>query len=158
MKLLVFSDSHGDTRLMERAVREEKPHHILHLGDVVRDAVALAEAFPQVPLDYVPGNCDGVCDIAQAERLITLEGVRLLMMHGHTRGVKVGIGQAALRAREVEAQVLLFGHTHQPLCDRAGDLWLLNPGSIHQGYLTTYGVVDIADGAASCRTVRVTPD
>lgn len=155
MKILVFSDSHGTTRLMEQAVREERPDRILHLGDVVRDAKALAAAFPEIPLEYVFGNCDGMCDSEEAERVVELEGRHILMLHGHTRGVKAGIGRAVLCAREAGVDVLLFGHTHEPLCDRVGALWILNPGSIRGYFLTTYGVITMEDGRLECHTVRM---
>ena len=50
MKAAVFSDSHGQTVLMEEAVRRTRPDVIIHLGDHDRDAVALREKFP----DYSP--------------------------------------------------------------------------------------------------------
>ena len=58
MKLLVFSDSHGNIEHMRRAVEQEKPDQILHLGDVMRDAVELSRSYPNIPLELVPGNCD----------------------------------------------------------------------------------------------------
>ena len=155
MKIVVFSDSHGNTSFMEQAVQAEKPDHILHLGDVVRDARALAETFPQIPLDYVPGNCDGFCGSEQAERLLELEGRTILMMHGHTRGVKAGIGGAVRAGRDAGADVVLFGHTHEALCDRVGPMWVLNPGSVRGYFRTTYGVITIQGDDLECHTVRM---
>ena len=48
MKLLVFSDSHGNIEHMRRAVEQERPDQILHLGDVMRDAVELSVAYPNI--------------------------------------------------------------------------------------------------------------
>ena len=74
---------------MERCVERVQPQVILHLGDCVRDAQRLEERYPDIPLLGVPGNCDyGGLD--QPERLTELGGVRILMMHGHTRRVKSG--------------------------------------------------------------------
>ena len=87
MKILVLSDSHGNVDNMARAVELTRPRHILHLGDCLRDAQALHERFPDIPMDTVPGNCDwGSFDAP--ERLLGFDGVRVLMMHGHTRNVK----------------------------------------------------------------------
>ena len=52
------------------------------------------------------------------------------MMHGHTRHVKSGPMAVTYAARECGADILLFGHTHQPLVDRSGDFWVMNPGCI----------------------------
>lgn len=155
MKILVFSDSHGNTSFMEQAVEAEAPDQILHLGDVLRDARALAGRFPQIPMTCVPGNCDGLGGSEPAERVVELEGKRILMMHGHTRGVKAGIGGAVWAGREAEADVVLFGHTHEPLCDRVGPMWVVNPGSVRGYYLTTYAVINLAGEELECHIVRM---
>ena len=58
MKILVLSDSHGNISNMEAAVEREQPRMILHLGDCWRDAERLAERYPEIPMEHVPGNCD----------------------------------------------------------------------------------------------------
>ena len=74
MKILVLSDSHGNIDNMARAVELIRPRHILHLGDCLRDAQALHERFPDIPMDTVPGNCDwGSFDTP--ERLLEFDGV-----------------------------------------------------------------------------------
>lgn len=158
MKILVFSDSHGSTRLMEHAVRTQHPDMLLHLGDVVRDAQALALAFPALPMDYVSGNCDFTGDVPPGKTII-LVGRKILLTHGHIYQVKTGIDTAVRAALEQEADILLFGHTHQALCDRAGALWILNPGSIRDGVCPTYGVIELEPSKPAkimCRTVLAT--
>ena len=87
MNVLVVSDSHGKVDKLIQAVEQVHPGYVLHLGDCQRDLEKLRQAFPMLPMEGVPGNCDyGSCD--QPERLIELGGVRILMLHGHTRGVK----------------------------------------------------------------------
>ena len=99
MKLLVFSDSHGNVANMEDAVRREEPDQVLHLGDVVRDADALRRRFPDLPMTRVRGNCDARSDVPE-ECLLERAGRRLLLMHGHTRFVKSGPGAAVAAARQ----------------------------------------------------------
>ena len=154
MKLLVLSDSHGNVDNMARAVELTQPRHILHLGDCLRDAQALHERFPNISMDAVPGNCDwGSFD--QPERLLEFEGVRVLMMHGHTRNVKSSPLAAQYAAREWGADVLLFGHTHQPVVDRSGDFWVMNPGCIGPSVRRTYGVITLEDGKVDCAAFRL---
>ena len=38
VKLLLFSDSHGNVANMADAVRLERPDRVLHMGDLARDA------------------------------------------------------------------------------------------------------------------------
>ena len=138
MKLLVLSDSHGAVDAMRLAVEREKPDGVLFLGDCLRDAELLQESSASLKIETVPGNCDwGSLD--EPERLIELDGVRILMMHGHTRGVKYDGTRAYYAAKEMGADVLLYGHTHQPLVDYDGTLYIMNPGSIR--YTGTYGVL-----------------
>ena len=154
MRILVLSDSHGCVEPMERCVERVQPQVILHLGDCVRDAQRLEERYPQIPLLGVPGNCDyGGLD--QPERLTELGGVRILMMHGHTRNVKASTMSAIYAAKEMGAQILLFGHTHRPLVDYDGTLWVMNPGSIGRGNPCTYGIITISGGRVNCSTYRI---
>lgn len=120
----------------------------------MRDAQRLEERYPQIPLLGVPGNCDyGGLD--QPERLTELGGVRILMMHGHTRRVKSGPMAAIYAARECGADILLFGHTHQPVVDRSGDFWVMNPGCIGPSVRRTYGVITLEDGKVDCAAFRL---
>ena len=156
MKVLVFSDSHGNVRHMEDAVRQNKPDMVLHLGDVNADARALQAKFPELPLEWVYGNCDGLRRDAEPERLLLLEGHRVLMMHGHTRDVKFGMASAVMAARERRAEVLLFGHTHDPMCVYEAGLWVMNPGTVRGGWGgATYGVLYLDRETVTCYTLRV---
>ena len=151
MKILVLSDSHGAVDNMIRCVELTQPRQILHLGDCVRDTQALCRRFPQLPLETVPGNCDWG-NLNEAERLLELEGVRILMMHGHTRNVKTSVLSAQYAAREWGADMLLFGHTHRPMVDYDGTLYTMNPGSIGDSLHPTYGILTIENGKADCAT------
>mgnify|MGYP002935763589 CR=1 FL=1 len=139
---------------MERCVERVQPQVILHLGDCVRDAQRLEERYPDIPLLGVPGNCDyGGLD--QPERLTELGGVRILMMHGHTRRVKSGPMAAIYAARECGADILLFGHTHRrELVRGVGTAaTVFNPGSLRDG--GSYGVITIENGKCSFTWKRV---
>ena len=151
MKVLVLSDSHGAVDNMARCVALTQPRHILHLGDCLRDARALHDRFPEITMDTVPGNCDwGSFD--EPERLLELEGVRILMLHGHTRNVKSSPLAAQYAAREWGADVLLFGHTHCPLVDWDGALYTMNPGAAGDPRRPTYGVITMENGKVDCAT------
>ena len=154
MRILVLSDSHGNVENMARCVELTEPDVILQLWDCQRDAETLHRQFPSLPMQSVPGNCDwGAVDAPEV--LTEYGGVRILMMHGHTRNVKASTLSAVYAAREMGAQVLLFGHTHRPLVDYDGSLWVMNPGSVGRGFPCTYGIVTIAGGKIDCSTYRI---
>ena len=75
MKILVFSDSHGSAYKMEEAVRAENPDFVFFLGDGEGDLHVLTNAFPQLPVQAVRGNCDLYSSLP-AERLCVLGGFR----------------------------------------------------------------------------------
>lgn len=154
MNVLVVSDSHGKVDKLIQAVEQVHPGYVLHLGDCQRDLEKLRQAFPMLPMEGVPGNCDyGSFD--QPERLIELGGVRILMLHGHTRGVKSDVMRAVWAARECGAQVLLFGHTHRALVDNDGALLVLNPGAAGDPLHPTCGILTIENGRADVRTLAL---
>jgi hypothetical protein len=151
LKILVFSDSHGDAATMERIVSQESPQHIIHLGDYVEDPAGLKTR--QIPLTQVKGNCDFCSDLPEILTL-ELENVRFYVTHGHLQGVKSGYLRAIYSALEAQAQVLLFGHTHKALCFQENDLWVLNPGPCNPR--GSYGVVLLDQGAVECQVKSVT--
>ena len=155
MKWLVFSDSHGNLDYMKLAVETEKPDEVLHLGDVVRDARRLQECFPELEMELVVGNCDGYNgdDSAPAEKELFMGDKRILMCHGHTYQVKLGIGMLTNEARGRGVDVVLFGHTHDPQCFLEGNMWVLNPGTCSGMPRATYGVMELEGGKLICRTV-----
>jgi len=152
MKILVLSDSHGNIANMVQAVEQSNPCMIFHLGDCWRDAEALHEHFPNLPLEQVPGNCDFRPDLP-TEKLLFVEDSRVLLCHGHTYGVKSSLLTAGYAAEEQNLDLFCFGHTHRPLIDRRGKTWFVNPGSIGDYRRPTYAVVTILNGQINARTV-----
>ena len=145
MKILVLSDSHGRVDSMEQAAVQTSPDLIMHLGDCWADAQALHLRLPEIPLEQVPGNCDYRPD-EMAERLLTLEGRRILLCHGHTYGVKQSMTAAGFAAEEKALDVFLFGHTHRPFLDRRRRCLFFNPGSIGKGLRLSYGILTLEAG------------
>jgi putative phosphoesterase len=132
------------------AVERDSPDKILHLGDYTRDAEDLSAVFPDIPLISVRGNCDGWINVPP-EQLITLNGCRILMGHGHTWHVKSGMETGLFEARKSGADILLYGHTHIAACYRQDDLWVMNPGSVLGGRnKPSYGVILLEDTGISC--------
>lgn len=141
-RVLVLSDSHGNVGNMIRAVKREEPDMILHLGDCVVDADALRREFPHITMVNVPGNCD--FSWGDTERLIDIDGYKVLMCHGHTYGVKMSYMHLELHAKEVGADLALFGHTHKLFYDKHNGLAMMNPGSIGAplwGCMPSYGII-----------------
>ena len=154
MKLIVFSDSHGDLDAMIQAVEQERPDRILHLGDYWEDGRELSWIYPDLPLEQVPGNCDWVPD-TPLERVITLEGCRIAFCHGHTRGVKLSYRDVVSFGETAKAAVVLCGHTHRPYYEQRHCLHVLNPGAIGCGQ-PSYGILHLSEEAIQPSVVSLT--
>ena len=155
MEILIFSDSHGSASNMSRALDRQikTPDAILFLGDGARDLDNLFVV--DTPIWAVRGNCDWYSsDLAdKTERLLYFEGHTILLCHGHEWGVKGGLGALIAHAAEIDADIVLFGHTHMPTLATiaAGEtvgkkvlerpMHLFNPGSI--GYEGSFGTLTL---------------
>jgi len=150
MRILVLSDSHGCVDPMQQCVELVQPQAILHLGDCARDADRLGRLYPRIPLLGVPGNCDYAPAVPQSLTL-ELDGVRIFVTHGHLYGVKRDLTALAGAAKDAGARLALFGHTHIQHLEERGGITLLNPGTAGRFGHSGYAVVEIKDGAFSCR-------
>ena len=147
MKILVFSDSHGNISRMKDALEAHLPSCklIIHLGDGVRDIEYLSSLYPEIPVISLKGNGE---TISRDTRLFDEMGVRFFCMHGHSYGVKSGIERAATEAKNNGADILLYGHTHVARdtvmnFDDGSSVRIFNPGSIGRGYPPSYGIIEI---------------
>jgi putative phosphoesterase len=134
MKILVFSDSHGSSDRLRHALSLHGDADLVcFLGDGLREFSALAEELG-IASCAVCGNCDLGFFVEEEEELLSFEGHKILLTHGHRYGVKGGLGHLISASRRRGIDIALFGHTHerceQYLSDGDSPLWLFNPGSI----------------------------
>lgn len=169
MRILILSDSHGDVASMLRAVERTRPDQIIHLGDCWRDGEELKKQLPLLPVAQVLGNCDtwsfssppaqssGSWSLG-AQRteqlLLTLDGHRVFLCHGHRYQVKSSLLALSYAAREAGAELCLFGHTHVPCLDTTEGLTLLNPGSIGRPF-HDFAVAETDGGRLRCALLHL---
>jgi uncharacterized protein len=118
----------GTRRLPAECLRRlESADLILHAGDVVGASV-LAELEQLAPVEAVAGNMDEPALLAALpeRRVVDVDDARLGMVH--VAGPAAGRGDRLARAFP-GCDAVVYGHTHVPEMTRAGDLWVLNPGS-----------------------------
>ena len=126
MRILVFSDSHGNRRAMERAVREQPTAEIiLFLGDGAEEASEVQAALPKGKMMcMVRGNNDWCCSALDSD-VLTVENKRIFFTHGHLLGVKYGLYQARM--------------------DYDDGLYIMNPGALSHSWngAPSYGTIDL---------------
>lgn len=154
MKLVVFSDSHGRFAKLEKAASMHPDADLfIFLGDGIRDAERVFERFKDVPAAIVKGNCDSFFGGDHlSECTLDLADARIMCTHGHLYGVKSGLGALCSAARQKNAAIALYGHTHIPLETKADGIVMFNPGSVSEG---SYGIVYIEKGGILCSHGRV---
>jgi uncharacterized protein len=101
--------------------------HIIHAGDVCSPTV-LSELRGIAPLTVVRGNCDAGAwaDTLPARAEFELGGVRVVM--GHIGG-RLREEAASRGSGPGGFDVVVFGHSHQPVVERKDGVLYLNPGS-----------------------------
>ncbi|MBR6915020.1 MAG: YfcE family phosphodiesterase [Clostridia bacterium] len=158
MKILVFSDSHGNPKYLAAALREHKGtvDLAIHLGDGLSDMERAGDLLDCTATATVIGNGEQFferrlwADVPD-ETVISPDGVRILCCHGHKYRVKHGLSSLAEHTEQIGADLVLFGHTHDPF-----DGWektpsgklirFFNPGSVGLGYPASYGIVETVGG------------
>ena len=151
MRILVCSDSHGRRDRLILALEQQRgAENLVFLGDGAADADFFAHE-PGRQAYLVRGNCDGNSQLPLWEEFIAM-GKKILCTHGHCSQVKFGLEGLLRAGRERGADLVLFGHTHEPLFFYEDGITLFNPGSIHDG---NYGFVDITQAGIVCRNLRV---
>jgi len=143
MKILIFSDSHGNFGSMMTAIEKEgKVDMIIHAGDVCADIEDLQFAYPRIAVAGVKGNNDFFVRDFPDERLFEVEGVKIFVTHGHLFGVKYSLDGLVKAAIERNANLCVFGHTHINCREELGGVALYNPGRASRGY----GVLECQGG------------
>ena len=157
MTLLIVSDSHGRCDRLERLFETHKNvDALIFLGDGLSDLERAGVRNYPFTVFAVKGNCDsglgGIIALKAKEELtFNFEGISFYAMHGHTKGVKSTFINAIYAAEEKGADVLLFGHTHEPTdtyipqgeYNLNKSLHLFNPGSLKE---YSYGLCEIRNG------------
>lgn len=129
MLVAVISDTHRMGKYINLAKELIKDADILiHLGDNVEDVELLEQGF-EGEVYAVAGNCDYSKKYPK-EAIIEISGRKIFFTHGDLYGVKSSINNIYYRGRELEVDIVLFGHTHQQLIEQEGSLILMNPGSV----------------------------
>lgn len=121
----LISDTHGLVR-PEVFGALAGVSQIFHAGDVGPPDV-LIELATIAPIRAVYGNTDAPGRADLVERIEeTIGGVRIVVTHGHELGSPK---PPQLVSLYMNAQVIVYGHTHQQLVTKAARRVVVNPGA-----------------------------
>jgi len=147
----LISDTHG---LVRPAVHEalRGVELILHAGDVGGDEI-LDELAIIAPVHAVFGNTDDQTNPRLKSAIdIVIDGVSIHVSHGH----ELGLPKPGRLLNRYAADVIVYGHTHQPLVVSAVGRLVVNPGAAGPARFEikpSVAILEITDGAATVRLI-----
>ena len=126
--VIILADTHLETKLPKRLVEAIRTADmILHAGDFV--SCMAYNSFQKLShLEAVQGNADSaeIKKMLPQRRVFKVDDVKIGLVHQASYAPN-SVG-ANMLAREMNVQVLIFGHLHRPIVEKK-DRLLLCPGS-----------------------------
>jgi len=111
---------------------------VIHAGDMT--GLLVHEFLSNWDLRAVAGNMDDydLSAILPEARIEDIEGRKIGITHG--RGSPFWLEQFVLGKFE-DVDIIIFGHSHIPLCTKKGNIHLFNPGSYRSS--RTMGILEL---------------
>jgi len=149
----LISDTHDNVKAVEKAVKlfnDIGVSKVLHAGDWCAPFTLMRFRDLNADLVGVYGNVDGERELLKkrAEELgfhlagyvceLELDGLKFALFHGHLEPFTSAMTRCGLY------DVIVRGHTHQPLVERVGNTLVVNPGEAC-GYLYGRSTVAVLD-------------
>ncbi len=134
---IILSDSHRNVsaiRKLDGIMREAD--YVIHLGDHDSDMRPYIATLGS-KLITVKGNCDG----GGADKILEVDGYKILLTHGDGYGVKRSLFELLLKAKEVGANAVFYGHTHNAKVEVIDGITFVNPGNMEDYITYCYAVL-----------------
>lgn len=150
MKILIVSDTHRKDDNLRKVIAENKPIDMLiHLGDSEGSEDKFAFwAGENCEMQMVLGNNDFFSDLDR-EREIKIGKYKVFLTHGHYYNVSLGAERLEQEARDRNADIVMYGHTHRPYYEVHNGITILNPGSLsyprQEGRKPSYMLMELDD-------------
>ena len=143
--IIILSDTHHNFSALEKLLpKMEENDYVFHLGDNESDIMQYRKELGS-KIYSVAGNCDG----GGEDLVLEVEGLKILLTHGDRYGVKNSLYKLLLRAKEIGANLVFYGHTHISMIEKIDGITFINPGCttnyiensycyavLHQGKIT----------------------
>ncbi len=153
MRILVLSDSHNDYLSLKKAIETHPSAEVVvFLGDGERDIERIDDLLKLKHVIKVKGNCD-IASMLDENVTQTICGKKFFITHGYVENVKFGDDVLVYKGQSLNADIILYGHTHVPVNKYIDGVYVFNPGSVREG---NYGFIDITDkGEVICVNAKI---
>lgn len=146
MKLLIVSDSHGNSQILDDLVEryQNQVDAFVHCGDSELRSSNLIWSM----MDTVAGNCD--YDTGFQQQIVKRDlKYPYLIVHGHQHDIRWTMDYLISLAKKKEVHFVFYGHSHVLRAEFIDGVFLINPGSIKspRGSLRerTYCILDVEE-------------
>ncbi|MEC9484784.1 MAG: YfcE family phosphodiesterase [Candidatus Izemoplasma sp.] len=150
VKILIFSDAHGDSDAIKRVLEwQQDAEYKISLGDLEIEEDLLLEH----DVIYVSGNSrhdPGFTD----ENSVSIHNHKILITHGHKYKVQKNLKRLMSQCKAEHYSIALYGHTHMASYQEISGITFINPGSISRPRNTlppTYCVLTIDEHGLTCQ-------
>lgn len=138
MKIAIISDSHNNTKNIEKAIEWIKNQNIqliLHCGDIAsQETINFANSIFKGEIKYVKGNADWDLDLPEK---MELEFNKHKIAFTHFPDIAKKLSQSG------KFDMVFYGHTHRPWDEKIGSTHMINPGELAgQFYKPSFAVYD----------------
>lgn len=149
LKIAVISDTHGLLRESVLAVLDDVDY-IIHAGDV-NNAYTLQQIRDIAPSYVVRGNTDNgpAVSALPSSDCFTIGHLFFYVIHD--------LSQIDIDPFGAGIDVVVSGHTHQPVCEQRDSVLFLNPGSVGPrrfDYPISLAVISIGGGSYDVQTIE----
>jgi putative phosphoesterase len=126
MKILITSDVHGRLDALKNIISKhlDVDYHI-NAGDMCLDE----KQIEPLHIISVKGNNDFRLSYPY-ERILNLGGINIYLTHGHHEFVKFGLERLKIKAKLHQADLVIFGHTHERYLMVEEHIIFVNPGAL----------------------------
>ena len=158
MKIGVVSDTHSFSIPQQLVKDFADAELIIHAGDFCSKEVYNGFAKMKT-LKAVYGNMDDadLCRKLPRKDIFECEGIRIGVYHGEGPAKRV-LDFVREEFKEDKVDVVVFGHSHQPLNEVIDNVLYFNPGSpndkIYAPYCS-YGMLEIRNGKVNGKIIKI---
>lgn len=148
---IIVADSHGNIAdLLKLKGIFSESDFVVHLGDYYTDIRKMPLNFGE-KLYIVKGNCDG----GGEDLVLETEGKKILITHGDRYGVKQSLLKLELYAKQIGADIVLYGHTHISDITEKDGITFINPGTLNRYSKKSYCYMALYNGKITAKIVEI---
>ncbi len=152
-KILVVSDTHSETKLLDQIIKLENPTNILHAGD----HEFTLDYLNNNKITFVKGNNDFIGDIYKT---IKFNDITICLTHGHNEYSPFYWHEKLISHFQSERpNIIIYGHSHKELIEKIDNVTILNPGSLtyprNQKMIKTYAIIEIQENNYEIKIINL---